>query len=204
MTLVDHWFSLGINLLMAFFSGASTSPSLFHYPPWTTGMPSMHDMSSTTLSNIRQIPQTTIAPVSSTQPIYSQQLPLTSGTNVHSSLGQSIPTNMGQMSIGSMVSRGKPLPGSSLSIGGQPLPGSSSSTGGKPFPRSSPLTEGKPFLGSLSSTCGKFFSGSSLAPRIGQQILGFGQKPHGFGQQSPLGFGQQPPSFGQQSPPGFG
>ena len=91
------------------------SPSLFHYPPWTTGM---HDMSSTNLSNIRQIPQTTIAPVSSTQPIYSQQLPLTSGINVHSSLGQYIPTNMGQMSIRSMVSGGQPLPGSSTSIGG--------------------------------------------------------------------------------------
>jgi hypothetical protein len=194
--------SVGCQSLSGLFSGASMSPSLFHYPPWTTGMPGMHDMSSTTLSNIRQIPQTTIAPVSSTQPIYSQQLPLTSGINVHSSLGQSIPTNMGQISIRSMVSGGKPLPGSSSSIGGKPLPGSSSSTGGKPLPRLSSLTGGKTFLGSSLPTWGKYFLGSSFIPGIGQQIPGFGQKPYGFGQQSPLGFGQQPPGFGQQ-PPSF-
>jgi hypothetical protein len=132
----------GYQSLSGIFSGASTSPSLFHYPPWTTGMPGMHDMSGTTLSNIGQIPQTTIAPVSSTQPVSSQQLPLTSGTIVQSSLGQSIPTTMGQMSIGSMVSGGKPLPGSSSSTGGKPLPGSSSSLGGKPLPGLSSLTGG--------------------------------------------------------------
>jgi hypothetical protein len=160
------------------FSGASTSPLLFHYPPWTIGMPSMHDMSGTTLLNIGQIPQTTIAPISSTQPISSQQLPLTSGAIVQSSLGQSIPTNMGQMSIGPWY---LDLPISSSSTRGKPLPGSSSSTGGKPLPIFSSLTGGKPFLGSSFPTWGQYFSRSSLAPRIGQQIPAFGKKPPSFG-----------------------
>jgi hypothetical protein len=113
---------IGYQSLSGLFSSASTSLSLFHYPPWTIGMYFMHDIFGTTLLNIGQIPQTIIAPVSSTQLVYSQQLPLTSGTTVLSSLGQSIPKNMGQISLGSMVSGGKHLLGSSSFTGGKSLP----------------------------------------------------------------------------------
>jgi hypothetical protein len=144
MTLVDHQFPLGINLSMVFFLVLQRVLHCFIIllGLWYAGM---HDMSGTTLSNIGKIPQTTIAPVSSTQPVSSQQLPLTSGTIVQSSLGQSIPTTMGQMSIGSMVSGGKPLPGSSSSTGGKPLPG---------FHR---LSWGQPLPGPLSLLGGTFF-----------------------------------------------
>jgi hypothetical protein len=71
---------IGYQSISGILSGTSTSPSLFCYPPWTTGMPSMHDMSGTNLSNIGKIPETTISLVYSTQPISIQQLTVTSGT----------------------------------------------------------------------------------------------------------------------------
>jgi len=71
---------IGYQSLCGPFSGISMSPSLFHYPPRTNGMSSVHDMSCTTLSNIGKIPQTTISPVSYTQPVSSQQLSSTNGT----------------------------------------------------------------------------------------------------------------------------
>jgi hypothetical protein len=62
----------GYQSFSGIFSGTSTSPSLFHYSPWTTGMHGVHDMSGTTVLNIGKIPQITIAPVYSTQPVSSQ------------------------------------------------------------------------------------------------------------------------------------
>jgi hypothetical protein len=150
---------VGYQSLSGIFSSASMSPSLFHYPPWTTGMSVMHDIFGTTLLNIGQIPQTTISPVSPTQLVSSQQLPLSSGTIVQSSLGQSIPTNMGQISIGSMVSRGKPLLGSSSFTGGKYLPLSLYSTGGNLFQDCHHLLEVNIFQGRHRLLGGNIFQG---------------------------------------------
>jgi len=127
------------------FSGASTSPLLFHYPPWTIGMPSMHDMFGTTLLNIGQISQTTIAPISSTQPISSQQLPLTSGATVQSSLGQSIPTNMGQMSIGPWYLEGNLFQYHHRLLGGNLFQDHHRQLGGNLFQNFHHLLGGNPF-----------------------------------------------------------
>jgi hypothetical protein len=166
------------------FSGALTSSSLFHYPPWSFGMPIS---SSISIPSMVHTSQTNVASRYIQQPIFmsgmsvpiqSSPRPSISLTVNQPSVGLSMPLNVNQYVVGYVPAGGKYFVG----------------PWGKP-----PLTRINPPFGQQ-TPIGNFpyeiyLPFGQVQPFFGQKPL-FGQQPP-LGQQIPFGAqilrGQQPP-----------